>query len=592
LTRQTRNLAISLAIAAVVASGGACSSGRETPPETGDLKVRPAPEADLKVRTTSARGGDLIVSLRSDPQSFNWITRRDSSAYLVTLLTQAWLVRVNRLTDTVEPVLAESWAASPDGLRYTIKLRQGVTFSDGAPFTSDDVVFSLAAAYDEKGGSMIADSMRVGGKNLTAEAVDPATVVVTFPGPFGPGLRLFDNLPMLPRHKLGGALGVDGGLAAAWRTSANPADLTGLGPFTIAEYAAGRRLVFARNPRYFRKGAGGAQLPFVDRVVVEIVADQSAETLRLESGQVDVSANEIRLEDYAIFKRAADAGRLKLYDVGVAVSADSLWFNLKPGAFKGDPRAAWIQRDELRKAISLAVDRKAFVDTVYLGAGVPVFGPVTPGNKAWYAPGLPQPAHDPAKAKALLASIGLADRNGDGVLEDAANRPARFTLLTAKGQTALERGVSVVRDELAKIGLGVDTVLLDANALVGTFLGGKPYDAVYFGLIPSDTDPALILDFWLSSGGSHLWNAGQASPATAWERQIDQLMAKQAAALDQGERYTLFTEVQKIFAEHEPMVYFAAPRIYVATSARVLNIDPMPRRPQALWSPDTIALRR
>jgi peptide/nickel transport system substrate-binding protein len=433
--------------------------------------------------------------------------------------------------------------------------------------------------------------MRVGGKNLTAEAIDAATVVITFPGPFGPGLRLFDNLPILPRHKLQGAAGGDGWLVNAWRTSANPAELTGLGPFALAEYTAGQRLVFARNPRYFRKDTSGAQLPLVDRVVVEIVSDQAAETLRLESGQVDISANEIRLEDYAIFKRAADAGRLKLYDVGVAVNADSLWFNLKPGAFAGDPRAAWIQRDELRKAISLAVDRKAFVDAVYLGAAVPVFGPVTPGNKAWYAPEL-QLAHDPAKAKALLASIGVTDRNGDGRLEDAANRPARFTILTAKGQTALERGVAVIRDELAKIGLAVDTVPLDANALVGQFLGGKPYDAVYFGLIPSDTDPALILDFWLSNGGSHLWNAEQKSPATAWERQIDQLMAKQAAALDAGERRTLFTDVQKIFAEHEPMIYFAAPRIYVATSARVLNVEPMLRRPQALWSPDTIALRR
>ena len=69
-------------------------------------------------------------------------------------------------------------------------------------------------------------------------------------------------------------------------------------------------------------------------------------------------------------------------------------------------------------------------------------------------------------------------------------------------------------------------------------------------------------------------------------------MAQQAAALDLGERRALFTEVQKIFAAHEPMLYFAAPRVYVATSARVQNVEPMLRRPQALWSPDTIAVRR
>jgi peptide/nickel transport system substrate-binding protein len=575
LTGHARIIAAILVIATLAGSGSACRSEGGAPAPAG----------------SPARGGDLVVSLRSDPQSFNWYTRHDSSTYLVTLLTQAWLVRVNRITDTVEPWLAESWSASPDGLRTTIKLRPGITFADGVPFTADDVVFSLAAAYDEKGGSILADSMRVGGRNLTAEAVDPATVIVTFPSAFGPGLRLFDNLPILPKHKVQ-AIASAAGLASTWRSSSNLADLTGLGPFTLAEYVAGQRLVFARNPRYFRKDANGSQLPLLERVLVEIVPDQDAELLRLESGRTDLSATEIRLEDYAPVKRAADAGRLKLFDVGIALSADSLWFNLKPGAFKGDPRAAWIQRDELRQAISLAVDRKIFVDTVYLGAAVPVFGPITPGNKAWFAPELPQPAHDPVKATALLASIGLTDRNGDGTLEDAANRPARFTLLTAKGQTALERGVSVIRDELAKIGVTVDTVLLDGNALVGTFFGGKPYDAVYFSLIPSDTDPALNLDFWLSSGGNHFWNEGQPKPATAWERQIDDLMTKQAAAFEMAERRALFTEVQRIFAEHAPMLYFAAPRIYVATSARVLNVEPMLRRPQALWSPDTIAVRR
>ena len=68
-------------------------------------------------------------------------------------------------------------------------------------------------------------------------------------------------------------------------------------------------------------------------------------------------------------------------------------------------------------------------------------------------------------------------------------------------------------------------------------------------------------------------------------------MTKQAAALDVAERRALFAEAQRIFAEHEPMLYFAAPRIYVATSARVMNVEPMLRRPQALWSPDTIAVR-
>ena len=88
--------------------------------------------------------------------------------------------------------------------------------------------------------------------------------------------------------------------------------------------------------------------------------------------------------------------------------------NLKPGAFAADPRAAWLQRDELRRAISMGVDRQLFADTVFLGAAVPVFGPVTPANKKWYSADAPHAPHNPAGARRLLASIGLTDRNGDG----------------------------------------------------------------------------------------------------------------------------------------------------------------------------------
>jgi peptide/nickel transport system substrate-binding protein len=176
---------------------------------------------------------------------------------------------------------------------------------------------------------------------------------------------------------------------------------------------------------------------------------------------------EVAPESYATIKRAADAGKVKLADLGVGYNADVLWFNLKPGAFAGDPRAAWLQRDELRKAISLAVDRKIFADTVFLGAAEPVYGPETPANKQWYW-GRPT-AHDPAAAKQLLASIGLTDRNGDGMLEDAGGRPARFTLLTQKGRPNLERSVAVIRDELKKIGLTVDVVTLEGLAVIERF---------------------------------------------------------------------------------------------------------------------------
>ena len=104
-----------------------------------------------------------------------------------------------------------------------------------------------------------------------------------------------------------------------------------------------------------------------------------------------------------------------------------------------------------------------------------------------------------AVVSALLASIGLTDKNGDGVLRDAHGQPARFTLLTQKGNTALERGAAVIRDELKKVGLTVDVVALDPKAVFERFSTAK-YDAMYYNIYPSDTDPAATPDFWLSSG--------------------------------------------------------------------------------------------
>lgn len=468
-------------------------------------------------------------------------------------------------------------------------LRRNVQFSDGHPFTSADVLFSFEAAYDPKNGSILADSLQATGRNLQVEAPDDHTIVITFPVAFGPGVRILDILPIYPRHKLESAQRA-GAFSKAWGLTTPTADLVGLGPFVLADYQPGQRLVFARNPHYFGKAADGAQLPYLDRLIMEVVPDQSAELLRLESGQLDMMTSEISPDAYAPLKRAADQRRVKLLDLGVSRNADAFWMNLRPGAFAGDPRAAWIQRDELRKAISLAVDRRAFADTVFLGAGVPIYGVETPANKVWYWSGTPETPHDPAAARQLLASIGLTDRNGDGMLEDANGRPAHFTLLTQKGRPNLERGAAVIREDLKKIGLAVDVAALDVSQVIDAFITKRQFDAIYFNATKTDLDPGTNPDFWFSAGTAHVWNLQQKAPATPWEKQIDDLMAQQIASRDISERKRLYDEVQKIFLEHLPIVYFVAPRIYVAHSARVLNLMPSESRPQLLWRPEQVAV--
>jgi peptide/nickel transport system substrate-binding protein len=577
LTRDSSQRQRLRAIAVVLAllACAACHSQPEGQGNRGPAAATVAPR----------RGGELVVSARTEPRTFNRLTSREATTDLVATLMQACLVRINRITDDVEPWLAESWTRDATGRVYTLKLRPNVTFSDGHPLTADDVRFSLEAAYAVP---LSADALQIDGRKLTITAPDPQTVVLTFPVVYAPGLRLLTNLWILPRHKLEAALR-NKTLESAWTLSTPPTDMAGLGPFVLRTYSPGERLVFERNPRYWRKDANGSPLPYLDRLTLEVVPEENTELLRLSSGASDSTISEVPAEAYATVKRAADAGTLRLYDLGVGFDPDALWFNLKPGAFAGDPRAAWLQREELRRAISMAVDRQLFADTVFLGAGVPVWGPVTPANKKWYATETPRAPHDPDGARRLLASIGLTDRKGDGQLEDASQTPARFTIVTQKGRPSLERGVSVIRDELRKIGLGVDVVALEGGAVIERIMSAR-YDAIYFRPLLNDTDPAGSPDFWLSSGSVHFWNIGQKTPATEWERRIDELMTRQAQSLDESERQRLFGEVQRIFAEHLPALYFVAPHVFAASSTRMINVMPAVQRPQLLWSPDTVAV--
>lgn len=296
-----------------------------------------------------ARGGELIASVRSDPPSYNRYVQSGAATDLVALLTQARLVRVNRATDDLEPWLAESWATSADGLTFTLKLRQAL-FSDGVPFTADDVLFSFQAAYDDRVQSSLKTSLEAGGQPLKVSAPDRSTVVIQFPVPFAAGLRLLDNLPILPKHKLAAALDA-GRLADEW-TAARPLDtVAGLGPFVLTEHISGQRLVFARNPHYFRHDAKGAQLPYLDRLTVAIIGEQNAEALRLQAGEIDLmSSGEIRPPDYAAFKRLESEGRLRLYEIGTSLDPDFLWFNLS-GKNPTSPGRALLAQKAFRQAV-------------------------------------------------------------------------------------------------------------------------------------------------------------------------------------------------------------------------------------------------
>ena len=534
------------------------------------------------------RGGQVVSSLRAEPRTFNRLVGTEQTTEVFWMLMQGRLVRMNRSTFDLEPWLAERWESSADGRAHTLHLREGVVWSDGTAFTAADVLFSLRAAYDPAVKSVVASSLMVGGHPIKAVAPDDRTVILTYAAPSGPGVGLLENLPILPRHKLEAALSA-GMLAQAWGTTTAPSEIVGTGPFILREYQPGQRVVFDRNPRYWRKAANGESLPYIDRLVLELVPDQNAELLRLQSGATDLTHSELRSDDYIPVRRAEDEGKLTMVELGVGPDADGFWFCLKPEKKARDPRFAFTSKREFRQAISHAVDREAFAQTVFLGEAVPIWGPITPGNRPWFSPNVPRYPYDVARSRELLKSIGLEDRNGNGVVEDAAGTEARFAVITQQGISAYERGTTVLREQAAAVGITLDIVPLEFSAMISRLVACD-YDAIYYRPLTTDLDPAYNLDYWVSSGSAHLWNMHQKAPATDWEKRIDTLMQEQSSALDPQRRREIFDEVQKVFADNVPVLYFASPRLYYAHSRRLRGVVPSILRPPVLWNADSFSV--
>jgi peptide/nickel transport system substrate-binding protein len=582
VNRQPRALLSVLLIGVIGLVGWFWWSGAR--PDTGDGGV------EIAVSEAPTRGGSVTSSLRSEPRTFNRIANAQVATDMFSLLTSSKLIRVNRATQEIEAGLAESWTVSPDNLTYTLTLRDGVVWSDGVPFTSADVLFSFDAMYDPKVGSPLGGSLTIGGKRFDVSAPDPKTVVVKLPGTFGPGLALFDNVHLMAKHKYEALLKA-GRFAEAMSTSTPPAELVSLGPFKLASYTPGQRLIFERNERYWKTDQAGVQLPYLDRVNFEIVPDQNAELVRQQGGQLDLLQQPNRAEDIATLRQLEQQGRLKLIELGVSADPDPFFFNLRSPFWAKDPRREWITRKEFRHALSHAVDREAFANTIYLGAAVPVWGPVTPGNTKWFSPNIQRYGHSAERAREILAGLGLANRDADEWLEDARGTEARFTLLVFRGNTQIERGAAFIRDELRKVGIAVDVAALEQGAVVQRMLKGD-FEAIHFTMAVTNLDPAMSPDFWLSSGAAHIWNIGQPTPATEWEKQIDDLMKTVTGSVDQQERKRAFEEVQKIFAEHLPAIYYVAPRLYMGVSTRVSGMRPSILRPQLLWDAEHMTVRQ
>jgi peptide/nickel transport system substrate-binding protein len=540
-------------------------------------------------------GGTLTDATISDPKTFNlWVSADTGSSDATGGLYDALLAR-NSYTLKYEGQLADLPTISKDNLTWTFNLKPNLKWSDGAPITADDVIFTLDVIYDPKIQTNMHEGLLVDvpdgkggfkGAPLVYKKLDERTVEFKFPIPYAPARGML-SFPIAPKHALGAAY-KSGQFNSTWGVdfaAKNPAALVASGPWTLKSYVPGQRLVYARNPNYWRHDAQNRPLPYLDGLTTLIVADTNTTTLKFLGGETDVLS--VPQNDYKTVKAQEQKGDFTVRNLGPTQNTNFIGFNLnmKSQPAQQNPELFKLFNDvRFRQAVSRAIDREKICRNVYQGLARPGYGPETPANKAFYNPKIPTFPFDPAKAKQLLAECGLKP-DAQGMLHFPDGKPVGFDVQTnASNKLRVAQG-TILQDNLKAVGLDARFAAIDFNVLIAQLDAkpepGKPappynWQSIVLGFGGGDVDPHGSRNIWMSRANLHQWQPYQTKPERPWEAKLDTLFRTGAQEMDETKRREIYNQYQDVVAEELPFVYTVVPDAISALRNKYGNVKPSP----------------
>lgn len=560
-----------------------CAAWAQSPPQA-------KPEF-LQVAAEPGRtGGRLVVGQSPEPKSFNPVTALDQPTQDVLRRMNADLIHINRLTGKTEPALAKSWTASKDGRTFTLQLRKGIQFSDGAPFDADDVVFSYRVYLDEKVNSPQRGLLLIGDKPMTVEKTGPYSVKFSFPSPYAAAERVFDSVSILPRHLLEKDY-AEGKLTQAWSLSISPQQWAGLGPFRLKQATPGDRIVLERNPYYWKVDSRGQRLPYLDELVFLIVPSRDAQVIRFQAGETHAIAP-LSAENYAALSADQQSRHYRLFDAGPGMEYNFLLLNLNEDTNKFPQVArkqAWFKDVRFRQALSMALDRRGMVRLIYQNRATPLATNVTPGKKQWINSAVPVTEHSLEKARELLKSAGYSWK-GDA-LTDGQGKPVEFTILASASNALRSQMATMIQADLKALGINAHVVTMEFRSMLDRIQNSHEYEAAVMGLSGPDDDPNPDMGFVTSDGPLHMWHLHEKPAAGSWQAELDQLMASQLITVDHARRKKLYDRVQEIMARELPVIFLLSPNILAAAHADLGNLQPAIIDSYLLWNADEIYWR-
>jgi len=491
--------------------------------------------------------GKVVLRLGwlEDPDNLNPFVGYSDSSYEIWSLQYDYLF-AERPDGTHGPELAserptkENGGISPDDTVWTVRIRPGVKWHDGQPLTAEDVAFTYN--YIVKGGLWNFTMLTAGIDH--AEAVDPTTVRIVCTKPKADLLVACSAIPIVPKHIWEG---VKPSVAQSSYVTKPP--LVGSGPFQVVKFKKGVLVRMVRNPAYW------GEEPVVDEIIFETYTN------------ADTLAQDLKLHAIAAAEGIPRAQFVRLKDdVGFGssewnVSAfDYLTLNCKEGPSKGNP----VLRDrEVRRALAMAIDRHALVETAWNGLAEPGVSIINPGiwsdpDFHWRPPPGEELAFDLAGARRTLDSAGYRDSDGDGVREDKNGRPIKLRLWAATNNPQDQLQGKLIAGWWKDIGIGVEFQILDIGAIddhYWNFEGDTytpDYDA-YMSMTLGYLDPGQTVP-WFTTAQIGNWNE------PCWSNdEYDRLSDEQVSTMDPMRRAEMIWRMQELMYEEAVYPVLAYP---------------------------------
>jgi len=464
------------------------------------------------------RGGRLTVLLNWEPSALVSLATSSGAEGTVSPKVHEGLLAYD-FDLNPQPQLATEWNVSADGLEYRFKLREGVRWHDGKPFTSKDVKTSIELM---KGNHPRGRSTYANVEAIETPSETEAVLKLSKPAPYLLFALSAAESPIVADHLYGGGADVQSNPA-----NANP---VGTGPFLFKEWSRGSYIRYERNPNYWDDPK-----PFVDELIVRFIPDPSARTVAFEVGELDLGGdNPIPFSDV---ERLRASGSFDIETKGYSYSPEQilLEFNLQKDIFK-DVR--------VRRAISHAVDRQVILDVVWSGYGEISPSAITPAITRYYNPNVETYPFDLDKANALLDEAGLKP-DGNGIRASLS-----FDYPTSTAQFA---GLgNYLKQSLRRIGIDLSLRGQELSAFSKRIYTDRDFDISGVSL-GNSFDPTVGVQrtYWSKnikigvpfSNGSHYSNP-----------KVDELLEAAAVEADPDKRVKQFHEFQRIVAEDAPTV--------------------------------------